>query len=82
MHLTVDEFVADKRSRTGKAILLIGTNAEATFAGADFITSEERMKKLYDSLHSEAFPYFEALLKVWQVNTTSLKSELVAYRTY
>ena len=69
-------------SHTGNAILLAGTNSDATNAAGEFLTSEESLEKLQSTLHVREFPYFEALLKTTHLSGTSFNAEIVAYRSY
>lgn len=69
-------------SGTGNAIILAGTDSDATDAAAEFLTSEEQMERLRGLFHSNRFPYFEALLKTSRLNGTSFNAEIVAYRTH
>jgi hypothetical protein len=66
-------------SRTGNAIILAGTDSDATDAAAEFPTSEE---KFQNTLHVKTLPYFEILLKTSRLSGTSLNAEPIAYRTY
>lgn len=67
---------------TGNAIILAGTDSDATDAAAEFLTSEENLEKFHSMLHVKTLPYFEVLLKTSRLSGTSLSSELLAYRTY
>ncbi len=69
-------------SGTGSAIILAGTDSDATNSAAEFLTSEEQMAKFQATLHTTRFPYFEVLLKTTRLSGTSFSSELLAYRTY
>ncbi len=69
-------------SRTGNAIILAGTDSDATDAAAEFLASEEQLEKLRSALHVTEFPYFEVLLKTSRLSGTSFNSELLAYRVY
>jgi hypothetical protein len=69
-------------SHNGNVIILTGTDSDATSAAAEFLTSEEQLKKFQDTLHTEKFPYFEVLLKTSRLSGTSLSSEILAHRTY
>ncbi len=69
-------------SRTGNAIIIAGTDSDATGAAAEFLTSEEQLEKFQNILHTRQFPYFEALLKTARLSGTSFSAELVSYRTY
>ncbi len=67
---------------TGNAIILAGTDSDATDAAAEFLTSEDDLEKFENVLHVKSLPYFEVLLKTSRLSGTSLSSELLAYRTY
>jgi hypothetical protein len=69
-------------SHNGNVIVLTGTDSDATSATAEFLTSEEQLKRFQSTLHVQTFPYFEVLLKTSRLSGTSLSSEVVAYRTY
>jgi hypothetical protein len=69
-------------SRTGNAIILAGTDSDATDAAAEFLASEEQLAKLKSTLNVTEFPYFEVLLKTSRLSGTSFNSELLAYRVY
>lgn len=69
-------------SRTGKVLILAGTDSDATGAAAAFLTSEDHMEKLQTTFHADHFPYFEALLKTSRLSGTFFDAELLAYRTY
>jgi hypothetical protein len=69
-------------SHTGNAIVLAGTDSDATSAAAEFLTSEEKLQRFKAMIHSDRFPYFEVLLKTSRVSGTSFNADLVAYRTY
>jgi hypothetical protein len=69
-------------SHTGNAVILAGTDSDATDAAAEFLNSEEQLEKFQNILHTKDFPYFEILLKTSRLSGTSLNAELIAYRTY
>ena len=69
-------------SRTGNVLIFAGTDANATSAAAEFLTSEEQLAKFRKTLGVSRFPYFEALLKTSRVMGTSFSAEMLAYRTY
>ena len=69
-------------SRTGNAIILAGTDSDATSAAAEFLTSEDQLEKFRNTLHADRFPYFEVLLKTSQLSGTPFNAEVLAYRTY
>ena len=66
----------------GNVIILTGTDSDATSAAAEFLTSEEQLKKFQGTLHVQKFPYFEVLLKTSRLSGTSFSAEILAYRTY
>jgi hypothetical protein len=69
-------------SRTGRALILAGTDSDSTAAAAAFLTSEDQMEKFRNTLHVDRFPYFEVLLKVSRMSGTFFDSECIAYRAY
>jgi hypothetical protein len=69
-------------SHTGNAIILAGTDSDATAAAAEFLTSEEQLEKFQATLHVQKLPYFEVLLKTSRLSGTSLSSDPIAFRTY
>lgn len=68
--------------RTGKAILLAGTDSDATAAAAEFLTSEKGILSLRARTGSKEVPYFEAVLKTSRLSGTSFNAELLAIRSY
>lgn len=69
-------------SRTGNALIIEGTNAEATNAAGDFMTSERAMSNFLKKLPGNRIPFFEILLRTTRMSGTPLHAEVVAYRTY
>jgi hypothetical protein len=69
-------------SGTGKAFILAGTDSDATTAAAEFLTSEDQLEGFRNTLHVKVFPYFEILLRTSRLSGTSLRAEIMAYRTY
>ncbi len=69
-------------SHTGNAIILAGTDSDATYAAGEFLTSEEQLEKFRNILHLQSLPYFEVLLKTTHLSGTPFSAELIAYRTY
>jgi hypothetical protein len=63
-------------------MILAGTDSDATSAAAEFLTSEEQLRKLRNTFHLDRFPYFEVLLKTSRLSGTSFSAEPLAYRTY
>jgi len=68
--------------RTGKAILLAGTDSDATAAAAEFLTSEKGILSLRTRTGSKEIPYFEAVLKTSRLSGTSFNAELLAIRSF
>ncbi len=66
----------------GVALLIEGTDAEATEAAGDFLLSEAQLSNFRKMLHVNHFPYFEVLLKVSSVRGTPLTATVNAYRIY
>ena len=69
-------------SGTGNAIILAGTDSDATEAAAEFLISEPQMEHLQTLFHSDHLPYFEVLLKTSRLSGTSFSADIVAYRTH
>jgi len=66
----------------GKALIVEGTDSQATNVAGDFITSEESLSSLFKNMPTGKCPYFEVLLRTKRVSGTPLRAEIVAYRTY
>ena len=69
-------------SNKGNVILLLGSDSDASNAAAEYLTSEESLKNLLQTLGSKTFPHFELLLQVSRVRGTSLTTKVVSYRVY
>lgn len=69
-------------SGAGNAIILAGTDSDATEAAAEFLISEPQMEQLQTLFHSDHFPYFEVLLKTSRLSGTSFSAEIIAYRMH
>jgi hypothetical protein len=69
-------------SHTGSALIIEGTNAEATNAAGEFVTSEATMSNFLKKVPGNKIPYFEILLKTARMSGTPFQAEVVAYRTY
>lgn len=69
-------------SRTASALIIEGTNAEATNAAGDFLTSEESMEGFLKRIAGKRIPYFEILLRTTRMNGTPFHADVLAYRTY
>ena len=69
-------------SHTADALLIAGTDSQATEAAAEFVTSEASLEKLFRKFPSRQLPYFSVLLKTARLSGTPLTEEIVAVRTY
>jgi len=69
-------------SKTANALLIEGTNSEATDAAGDFVTSGESMQSFLDKLPGKKFSHFELLLRTSRVAGTPLKAEILAWRAH
>ena len=67
---------------TANVLILEGTASQATEAAGEFVTNESRLSSFKQLLRAKNFPYFEILLSTSHLVGTSLRSEVVAYRTY
>ena len=64
-------------------LLISGTDVVSSEAGAEFVTSEERLRKLRENLGlsaQEPMPYFEVLLQAELVNNTVSQYQVVSVR--
>jgi hypothetical protein len=69
-------------SHTADALIIAGTNSQATDAAGEFVTSEASMERLLKKFPSKQIPYFEVLLRTTRLSGTPLGEEIVAVRTY
>jgi hypothetical protein len=67
-------------SKTGRVIILAGTDSDATGAAAEFLTSEDALRSMRQKFHAETMPYFEVLLKTSRLSGTSFNAEPLAFR--
>lgn len=70
---------------TGSALLISGTDVQASEAGGSFISSESWMTRLRSALgvgHGGDMPYFEALIQGPVVNSSVPRFELIALRKH
>jgi hypothetical protein len=67
-------------SKTGRVIILAGTDSDATGAAAEFLTSEDALRNLREKFHAKTIPYFELLLKTSRLSGTSFNAEPLAFR--
>ncbi len=69
-------------SHTADALIIAGTNSQATDAAGEFLTSEASMERLLKRFPSNQIPYFEVLLKTTRLNGTPFSADIVTVRTY
>lgn len=69
-------------NQNGRILLIQGTNGIATFAGMEFLLSEDQLANLRRRIHATEFPYFELLLKTSNVSFTPFATTIEAVRTY
>lgn len=69
-------------SNTAEALIVEGTDSEATEAAGEFLTAEKSLALFRQKAHLEKFSYFEVLLSATQLSGTSFNAEIVAWRTY
>jgi hypothetical protein len=69
-------------SHTADALIIAGSNSQATDAAGEFLTSEDSMERLLKRFPSGQVPYFEVLLKTTRLNGTPFSAEIVTSRTY
>lgn len=69
-------------SHTADALLIAGTDSQATEAAAEFVTSEDSLEKLFKKFPPKQLPYFSVLLKTARLSGTPLTEDIVAVRTY
>jgi hypothetical protein len=74
-------FIPDLNGK-GKALIIEGTDSQATGAAGDFITSEDSLTQFEKKFPAGSLPYFEILLRTVQLSGTPLRGEVVAYRIY
>jgi hypothetical protein len=79
--LSIVAFMPDL-SRSGSALLIEGTDSQATRAAGEFVTSDATLSAFLTSIHSKDFPYFEILLENSQLTGTPLHSQILTYRVY
>ena len=68
--------------RTANALIIEGTNSEATNAAGDFVASEDTMEQLLKRFPPGKVPYFEVLLKTNRISGVPIHSEVIGVRTY
>jgi hypothetical protein len=78
---SVIAFVPDL-SGNGNALILGGTDSQATRAAGEFITNNDSMAKFRQNLPGGQFAHFEILLESSQLVGTPMKSKVVAFRVH
>jgi hypothetical protein len=68
--------------QTGNALIVEGTDSQATEAAGEFVTNEESMTLLKRRLNSKTFPYFQLLLKTSRLSGTPFTAQIITLRTY
>jgi hypothetical protein len=68
--------------QTRDALIIEGTDSQATEAAGEFVTNEESMASLRRQLNSKTFPYFQLLLKTSRLSGTPFTAQIVTLRTY
>ena len=58
--------------QTGDALIIEGTDSQATEAAGEFATNEESMAALKSRFNSKTFPYFQVLLKTSRLKRNPL----------
>lgn len=77
---SVIAFVPDL-SRNGTALIIAGTDSQATRSAGEFVTNGASLETLRNKLGATGrFPYFEVLLHNLQIKGTPLRSEILAFR--
>jgi hypothetical protein len=68
--------------QTGDALIIEGTDSQATEAAGEFATNEESMASLKSRFNSKTFPYFQVLLKTSRLSGTPFTAQIITLRTY
>jgi hypothetical protein len=66
----------------GDALIIEGTDSQATEAAGEFVTNEVSMAALKRQLNSKTFPYFQVLLKTSRLSGTPFTAQIITLRTY
>ena len=66
----------------GNALLIGGTDSQATEAAGEFVTNEESMASLKRQMDIDNLPYFQVLLKTSRLSGTPFTAQILAVRTY
>jgi hypothetical protein len=68
--------------QTGDALIIEGTDSQATEAAGEFVTDEQSMALLKRRLNSKTFPYFQLLLKTSRLSGTPFSAQIITLRTH
>jgi hypothetical protein len=69
-------------SHTADALIVAGTDSQATDAAGEFLTSDRSLQQLLAKLPPGPIPYFEVLLKTTRLSGTPFNAEILGFRTY
>jgi hypothetical protein len=69
-------------NRFSSALIIEGTDSQATRAAGEFVTSDEALEGFLAHINSKRIPYFEVLLASSQVSGTPLHSRIIAFRVH
>lgn len=64
------------------ALIIAGTDSQATLAAGDWITSSEGLRWIRQKAPSGPFPYFEVLLSNSKLESTPMRTEIKTYRIH
>lgn len=69
-------------SHTADALIVAGTDSQATDAAGEFLTSDKSLQQFLAKLPQGQIPYFEVLLKTTRLSGTPFNAEIIGFRTY
>jgi hypothetical protein len=69
-------------SHTADALIVAGTDSQATDAAGEFLTSDRSLRQLLAKLPPGQIPYFEVLLKTTRLSGTPFNAEILSVRTH
>ncbi|MES2391217.1 MAG: hypothetical protein V4555_06235 [Acidobacteriota bacterium] len=69
-------------SHTANALIVAGTDSQATDAAGEFLTTDRSLQSFLTKLNTKQIPYFEVLLKTTRLSGTPFNAEIIGYRTY
>jgi hypothetical protein len=67
--------------QTGDALIIEGTDSQATEAAGEFVTNEASLAALKRQLNAKTFPYFQVLLKTSRLSGTPFNAQIITLRT-